>query len=107
MKLISLAIAAAAAAGTIALAAPAHADYLFNICPSGRSGVASTVTSCQFADNVRNAYYSQGPSLIAYSPVTGMTYSMNCAPNVATFVTGMVLNTELCYGGSDARVVVW
>lgn len=88
--------------------ADAHADYTFAMCPSGRSGVASTVTSCEFADNVRQEYFHQsGPRIYAYSPVTDRTYEMWCSPNVSHFYNGLTLNTILCEGGTDARVVVF
>ncbi|WP_141772515.1 hypothetical protein [Mycolicibacterium neoaurum] len=52
----------------------------FRLCPSGLTGVASAETSCAFADNVRQAWYSQPGSIItAYSPVTGRLYTMRCA----------------------------
>lgn len=52
----------------------------FRLCPSGLAGVASAETSCAFADNVRQSWYSQPGSVItAYSPVTGRLYTMRCA----------------------------
>lgn len=52
----------------------------FRVCPSGLTGVASAETSCAFADNVRQAWYSQpGSVIMAYSPVTGRLYTMRCA----------------------------
>lgn len=69
---------AAAATATGALlfgAAPAQADEGFIRCPSGRTGVATSVTSCAFADDVRFSYLSQGgPVVEAYSPVTGSSH---------------------------------
>jgi hypothetical protein len=40
-------------------------------------------TSCSFAQNVRSAWAAAPGStntLRVYSPVTGQTYTMNCAP---------------------------
>jgi len=55
-------------------------------------------TSCEFAFNVREAYY-QAPGLVAtvrvYSPATGLTYTMDCAPS-GDGVT--------CSGGNNASV---
>jgi hypothetical protein len=69
---------------------------------SGRScggGVyAGPNTSCEFARNVRDAY-NEAPggtaSVRVYSPVTGATYTMNCAPS-GSGVT--------CSGGNNASV---
>lgn len=73
----AVAIGSAATALTMATAAPAHADELFIGCPSGHSGVATTVTSCAFAENVRYNYIAQGGQIVtAYSPVTGRYYNM-------------------------------
>jgi len=82
----------------------------FIVCPSGRDGVASAVTSCAFADNVRRVYYNQGQpdSLVAYSPVTDESYLMQCfGPYRATFTDGDVQDVVKCVGGNDAEVVVW
>ena len=58
----------------------AHAEP-FDTCPSGISGVATADTSCEFADNVSRAWYGQpGTAVLAYSPVTGLVYTMTCAP---------------------------
>jgi hypothetical protein len=55
-------------------------------------------TSCPFARNVRDAYLSV-PGAVATvrveSPVTGQTYTMNCAPSSAGVT---------CSGGNDASV---
>ena len=82
----------------------------FIVCPSGRDGVASAVTSCAFADNVRRVYYNQGQpdGLVAYSPVTDESYLMQCfGPYRATFTDGDVQDVVKCVGGNDAEVVVW
>jgi hypothetical protein len=69
---------------------------------SGRScggGVyAGPNTSCEFAFNVRAAYYAapgSTASVRVFSPVTGATYTMNCAPS-GSGVT--------CSGGNNASV---
>jgi|HubBroStandDraft_3_1064219.scaffolds.fasta_scaffold114666_2 hypothetical protein len=95
----------------VASVAPqAHADVGFVMCPSGRDGVASTVTSCAFADNVRDAFYALGmPTYLrAYSPVTDQVYVMTCIHGyMAQFINGQALIVARCSGGSNAEVVVW
>lgn len=70
--------------------------------PSGtscnNSGLfAGEHTSCPFAAEVEAAYFANGgvsdATVSAYSPVTGITYSMYC-----TEAAGMVI----CTGGNDA-----
>ena len=94
-----------------ALASPdARADETVGICPSGFSGVATTVTSCDFADNVRAVWAAQGgPSVVAvYSPVTGDIYRMYCDPTrLMRFNNGIVKNAVRCAGGNNAVVWVW
>ena len=89
--------------------APPPTEGMFAICPSGHSGVATTVTSCAFADNVRRAYLAQGgPDVLAYSPVTGDTYNMECIGGFTAHLSdGEVLQAVRCTGGSNAVVVVW
>lgn len=73
------------ARGSIPTSALAHADDVFIACPSGRDGVVTSVTSCEFADNVRRAYLDQyGPVVLAYSSVTG---NVRLAPRVPTVMT--------------------
>ncbi len=61
--------------------APSSPVENFKLCPSGLSGAASEDTSCAFADNVRAAWYSTpGSTVMAYSPVTHVSYLMTCAP---------------------------
>jgi hypothetical protein len=93
----------------VALAATASADEEFIGCPDGQSGVATTVTSCAFAENVRRAYFSQGgPIVTAYSPVTGEVYDMQCQPGfIAHLVGGDTVASVRCVGGNDAVVIVW
>ncbi len=53
-------------------------------------------TSCEFAQNVRDAYDAapgSNASVAVYSPVTGQTYTMDCAPAGAGVT---------CSGGNDA-----
>jgi hypothetical protein len=55
-------------------------------------------TSCPFAENVRRAYFQAPGSTVsvrAYSPATGQTYTMYCAPS-GSGVT--------CAGGNNASV---
>lgn len=75
----------------------------FSLCPSGLSGVASADTSCAFADSVRAAWYSSaGPVVLAYSPVTGKSYLMRCAPAVTDVWTG----AKRCAGTNDYGAVL-
>ena len=85
------------AAGGTAAAPPASTPYA-----DGRSCGAGLYagpnTSCEFAANVRRAY-NEAPgitaSVRAYSPATGQTYTMNCAPS-GDGIT--------CSGGNSASV---
>ena len=116
MNIKKLNIAAAistglAATGLTLAAAPAQAapvDY-FIACPSGHSGVATTVTSCAFAENVRYSYLQQyGQVITAYSPVTGMYYNMQCAPGfIAHLKYGPTVPSVRCVGGNNAVVIVF
>lgn len=69
-----------------------------------RSAAGSPATSCQFAEQVRQAYGASGPAssqarqIVAVSPVTGQSYTMSCAAN-----GGLVT----CTGGDDAVVYVY
>jgi len=108
MLLTFLTLALAITAVGLPLAGQAHADGVFNICPSGHDGVMSgTPTTCAFADNVHDAWLSQrGNPVIAYSPVTGQFYSMTCVPGQAT-VSGIHVDGWICLGGNNAQVVLW
>jgi hypothetical protein len=89
--------------------APAHAD-VFDMCPDGREGVVGGHTTCDFAENVRSAFYASGMmhNFVAYSPVTGERYEMDCEGMYpAQFRTGETLKSTRCYGGDDAEVVIW
>jgi hypothetical protein len=47
--------------------------------PCGGGLVVGSNTTCEFAENVRAAYDSNGPGTVeVYSPVTQKTYSMSC-----------------------------
>ncbi|EGD56369.1 serine/threonine-protein kinase [Gordonia neofelifaecis] len=70
---------------------------------SSEVGVASSVTSCEFAYNVQSAYTAGGPkgqarTVVADSPVTGRSYTMSCTPE-----NGVVV----CRGGNNAVVVIF
>lgn len=88
-------------------APPPHETFL--ICPDGHSGVATGVTSCQFAMNVRDSYLRQrGPTVIAYSPVTDDTYEMDCRTGYsATLANGTTVDSVRCTGGNNAVVILW
>src|ERR1700743_1662805 len=92
------------------LANPANADESFDTCPSGNSGVATSVTSRPFADNVRGQYFAEGGGrtlLVVYSPVTGEQYEVRCDPAISHFNDGTSKTTVRCTGGNDAVVVFW
>ena len=86
---------------------PAQAESFIG-CGYG-AGIATSVTSCEFAQNVRYAWFHQPGRIIeAYSPVTGQYYSMYCDPNyTARMDTGRVYNSVHCEGGNNAVVVIW
>jgi Ca-activated chloride channel homolog len=89
-------------------AAPTQATFL--VCPDGHTGVATSVTSCQFAMNVRDSYLRQGgpTRLIAHSSVTGQTYEMEChAGFTARLSNGMTVDSVRCVGGNGAAVILW
>lgn len=94
--------------GWLFYAAPAHADGVFQVCPSGRVGVAGGHTSCSFAEIVRAGYYHDGNAFLAYSPVTGQVYTVRCVPGyIASFSDGTSRVSVHCFAGDNARVVVW
>jgi hypothetical protein len=72
--------------------APAPAAPALTNC--GGDVYAGADTSCPFALNVAADYTGLGPDY-AYSPVTGLDYTMNCVAGVETVV---------CTGGDNAYV---
>lgn len=90
---------------------PAGATEPVYVCPGGVSGVATTVTSCQFAQNVRASYFEQGQGryIQAYSPVTGDMYDMSCVPGMSITLNSWPWEAVAarCAGGSDAVVWIW
>ncbi|AKF14536.1 hypothetical protein SEA_CAMBIARE_34 [Mycobacterium phage Cambiare] len=74
----------------------------FTTCPSGLSGVATADTSCEFADSVRASFYGQlGWNPIAYSPVTGKFYTMQCA---RAWTTNAWFAPKRCWGVNEYGV---
>ncbi|MDU3273769.1 MAG: hypothetical protein E7E19_00845 [Varibaculum cambriense] len=78
-----------------------------SVCP-GSSGVVMVngVTSCEFASNVANDYYSTnfaGTLYDVYSPATGYSYDMSCS-YVGTDSSGN--SWALCTGGNNAQVYI-
>lgn len=68
-----------------------------------RSGRGTTVTSCPFAEEVRDTYLGAGhrggaAEIEASSPVTGVTYSMECAAD---------RDAVVCRGGDNAVVYLY
>jgi hypothetical protein len=91
-------VAAAALAAVSLLGAPAAQATTdsFDVCPSGLTGVATSDTSCAFADNVRAAWYTQpGRTVFTYSPVTDRFYTMQCD---YAWTTAYWSNPKRCYG---------
>ncbi len=67
------------------------------LCPGSNSVAVNSVTSCEFAVNVTEAFESTGEGDVeAYSPVTEQHYTMTCS----ALQTGVVL----CTGGNQAQV---
>ena len=56
----------------------------------GGAVTANSVTTCPFAQNVRDAYYSSGRSstVSAYSPALGRSITMSCTGSSPHFCTG-------------------
>lgn len=87
------------------IAVPAYADACPSVRPTSElpnSAVANSVTSCEFAEQVRLAYLDQPGrarmvSLSARSPVTGQTYQMTCQGDAVVE----------CKGGIDALVYLY
>lgn len=96
-----IAVLALALSMALGLAAPAQAQEYIEYCPSGLSAVATTDTSCAFADNVFRAWYSQpGSTVYAWSPVTQQVYTMTCSPGI----TDRWLEAKRCFGINSAGV---
>lgn len=99
-------VAAPAAEAPTVPATPSGA-YLCSTSGSGsfaRAGAGSSATSCPFASAVRDSYRASGAgggaaTISAYSPVTGSSYTMYCAPAGAGVVQ--------CTGGNNAVVYVY
>ncbi|MDI3312958.1 MAG: hypothetical protein QJR12_01335 [Mycobacterium sp.] len=92
-----------------ALAPPAKAD-VFVPCPDGLEGVVGGHTTCEFAENVRAAFFACGGChhFPAYSPVTGELYEMDCEGLYRAYMAdGEVLTSTHCYAGENAEVVIW
>jgi hypothetical protein len=106
-KLIKIGAGVAIAVGLST--APARAD-VFDMCPGGQEGVVGGHTTCDFAENVRSAFYASGMMhhFVAFSPVTGERYEMDCESGYsARFSNGAMVNSTRCYAGDNAEVVVW
>jgi hypothetical protein len=108
-KTATILLAAFAALPVSVTTSPMAQAEVFIMCPSGHDGVATDVTSCEFADNVRRAWLTQyGPVVMAYSPVTGNVYDMQCAGGFTAHMNnGMVVDAVRCVGGNNAVVVLW
>jgi hypothetical protein len=107
-KFILGGIAAAAAAIGIGPGTAHAEDVVFIPCADGHSGIATSVTSCPFAENLRAAYLTQGgPDVIAYSPVTGMYYNMLCSGGYIAQLPGRAVTSVRCQGGDNAVVVLF
>jgi hypothetical protein len=91
--------AASAPAAAAAPAAPAAPAAGLSYCgsPADQGGISvNSVTSCPFAENVESAWESSGDasSVTAYSPVTGLTYTMSCTASGTGY--------EVCTGGDNS-----
>lgn len=65
----------------------------------GSTVAVNNATSCEFAQNVAEAYFSSGTGTVyAYSPVTNTRYKMNCQLSQASVV--------VCAGGNNAVVYI-
>ena len=72
--------------------------------PFAASGTANESTSCPFAINVREAYLKAGLNgapgqIVAFSPTTGLTYTMDCAGAQPVLCRGGVAGRVVIYGG--------
>src|SRR3984957_4573307 len=90
--------APAAAAAPAAPAAPGGPSQYCGS-PADQGGISvNSVTSCPFAENVESAWESSGDasSVTAFSPATGLTYTMSCTASGTGY--------EVCSGGNGAYV---
>jgi hypothetical protein len=88
--------AASAPAGPTGAAGPA-APVSYCGSPADQGGISVNAdTSCPFAENVESAWESSGGSgsVSAYSPVTGLAYTMSCTASGTGY--------EVCTGGDNA-----
>lgn len=111
IRRVRRALAVAAAVGALATVGTgyAKADIPFRTCPGDTVAiVAGSPTTCEFAYNVKWAYYAHPQTYIqAYSPVTGETYAMSCQTGyIATLENGWQKRGVLCLGGRGAAVIV-
>lgn len=96
----------------VGVAVPAHAES-FVVCPGGQTGVIEESTTCEFAYYIRLAYETQGgaSAVVAYNPVTGHMYRVDCFSNTSQLSTGKVVASVECSGGNyfgdSIRVVFW
>ena len=67
---------------------------------------------CQFAEELRATYVAQSTrgvpiTIVAYSPVTGEGYDMQCIPSTGIADDGSRVRGVECSGGNDALVWLW
>lgn len=109
--LSSLAAVTAAIGTAVTPAQPARAEETFIVCSNtGHAAIASPVTSCLFAENVRAVWLDQGgpADVEVVSPVTGMMYDMHCSDGyLAHLNSGMTVPSVRCVGGNDAVVIIF
>jgi uncharacterized protein YceK len=82
---------------TVTQAVPGQAEPKGTSC--GGNVSAGSNTTCPFALNVAAEYLAQGGgtrSIVVYSPVTGLYYTMNCVAGVPS----------VCRGGNNAVVYI-
>lgn len=66
-----------------------------SVAPCSDTVSVGPATSCAFAYNVEDAYYSSPGNVVdVYSPTTGVTYTMSCSGSAPT----------ICSGGNNATV---
>lgn len=103
----TMAVSAEAAPAAPVVPATPSGAYLCSTsgsAPFARAGAGSSATSCPFAGSVRDSYRASGAgggaaTISAYSPVTGTSYTMYCAPAGT--------NVVQCTGGNNAVVYVY